>query len=125
VKLLLDEQYSPRIAEHLRARGYDATAVVAQPALAGLADWRLIAAAREEGRALLTENVRDFLPIATELARTGTPHSGITLANGRRFPRSRDGTGRLVEALHDLLVAHLQDDALADRVVWLGPTAEP
>lgn len=125
MKLLLDEQYSPRIAEHLRARGHDATAVTAQPALAGLADWRLIAAAREEGRALLTENVGDLLPIAAELARTGTPHAGIILANGRRFPRSRDGTGRLVEALHDLLVAHLRDDALADRVVWLEPAAEP
>ncbi len=124
MKLLLDEQYSPRIAEQLCARGHDVTAVVAQPALAGLADWRLIAAAREDDRALLTENVGDFLPIAAELARTGMPHAGIILANGRRFPRSRDGTGRLVEALHDLLVAHLQDDALADRVVWLGPAAE-
>ena len=124
MKLLLDEQYSPRIAEQLCARGHDVTAVVAQPALAGLADWRLIAAAREDDRALLTENVGDFLPIAAELARTGMAHAGIILANGRRFPRSRDGMGRLVEALHDLLVAHLQDDALADRVVWLGPAAD-
>ncbi len=122
--MLLDEQYSPRIAEQLRARGNDVTAVVAQPALAGLADGRLIAAAREDDRALLTENVGDFLPIAAELARTGMPHAGIILANGRRFPRSRDGTGSLVEALHDLLVAHLQDDTLADRVVWLGPAAD-
>lgn len=124
MKLLLDEHYRPLIAERLRARGHDATAVAGQLALAGLADWRLIAAAREEGRALLTENVGDFLSITAELARTGTPHAGIILANGRRFPRSRDGTGRLVEALHDLLVTHPQDDALADRVVWLGPAAE-
>lgn len=124
MKLLLDEHYSPRIAEHLRAQGHDVTAVVAQPALAGLADWRLIAAAREEGRALLTENVGDFMPIATELARTGTPQAGIILANPHRFPRSRDGIGRLAEALHDLLVEHPQD-AFVDRVVWLGPTAEP
>ena len=99
------------------------TAVAGQLALAGLADCRLIAAAREEGRAFLTENVGDSLSIATELARIGTPHAGIILANGRRFPRSRDGTGRLVDALHDLLIAHLQDDALADRVVWLGSNA--
>lgn len=124
MKLLLDEQYSPLIAEHLRARGYDATAVVAQPGLSGLTDWRLIAAARDEGRALLTENVGDFLPIAAELARTGTPHAGIILANGRRFPRSRDAAGRLIQALDGLLAANPQDDALADRVVWLGP-ADP
>jgi len=125
VKLLLDEHYSPRIAEHLRAQGHDVTAVVAQPALAGLADRNLIKAARRDGRALLTENVGDFMPIATELTRTGTPHAGIILANPHRFPRSRDGMGRLVEALHDLLVAHPQDDAFADRIVWLGPAAEP
>jgi len=33
--------------------------------------------------------------------------------------------GALVEALHDLLVAHPEDDALADRIVWLGPAAKP
>lgn len=125
MRLLLDEHYSPLIAEQLRARGHDATAVAGQPALAGLADWTLITAARRDGRALLTENVGDFMPIATELNRTGTPHAGIILANPHRFPRSRDGMGRLVEALHDLLVAHPQDDAFADRIVWLGPAAEP
>ncbi len=125
MKLLLDEQYSPRIAEQLRARGYDVMAVAGQPALAGLADWSLINAARQEGRALLTENVGDFQPIAAELARTGRPHAGIILANPRRFPRSRDATGRLVEALDGLLAAHPQDDGLADRVVWLEPAAEP
>ena len=54
MRLLLDEHYSPLIAEHLRARGHDVTAVVAQPSLAGLADRTLILAARRDGRALLT-----------------------------------------------------------------------
>ena len=125
MKVLLDEHYSPRIAEHLRAQGHDVTAVVAQPTLAGLADRTLIMAARRVGRALLTENVGDFVPIATEFARTGTPHAGIFLANPHRFPRSRGGIGRLVEALHELLVAHPEDDAFADRIVWLGPAAGP
>ena len=65
------------------------------------------------------------MPIATELARTGTHHAGIILANPRRFPRSRNDMSRLVEALHDLLVAHPQDDAFADRIAWLGPATEP
>lgn len=125
MRLLLDEHYSPRIAEHLRAQGHDVTAVVAQPAMAGLADRTLITAARRDGRALLTENVGDFVPIATELTRAGTPHAGIILANPHRFPRSRDGMGRLIEALRDLLLAHPEDDAFADRVVWLEPAAEP
>jgi predicted nuclease of predicted toxin-antitoxin system len=125
VKLLLDEHYSPRIAEHLRARGHDVKAVAAQPDLAGLADRTLITAARRDGRALLTENAADFMPIVTELTRAGTPHAGIILANPHRFPRSRDSMGRLVEALHDLLVAHPQDEAFADRIAWLGPAIKP
>jgi hypothetical protein len=125
VKLLLDEHYSPQIAERLRAQGHDVTAVAAQPALAGLADRALITAAHRDGRALLTENVGDFVLIATELGRTGTHHAGIILANPRRFRRSRNGMRRLVEALHDLLVAHPQDDAFTDRIAWLGPAAEP
>lgn len=125
MKVLLDEHYSPRIAEHLRAQGHDVTAVVAQPTPAGLTDRTLIMAARRDGRALLTENVGDFVPIATEFARTGTPHAGIILANPHRFPRSRGGIGRLVEDLHELLVAHPEDDAFADRIVWLGPAAGP
>ena len=46
----LGEHYSPRIAEHLRAQGHDVIAVAGQLALAGFAGWRLIAAARDEGR---------------------------------------------------------------------------
>lgn len=125
MKLLLDEHYSPRIAEHLRARGRDVTAVAADPALAGLGDRLLLTTAYRDGRALLTENVGDFMQLAMELAQTGTPHAGIILANPRRFPRSRHDMGSLVEAVHYLLVAHPGDDALAGRVVWLGPAAEP
>ena len=125
MKLLLDEHYSPRIAEHLRAQGHDVTSVVEQSALAGLADRTLITVARRDGRALVTENVGDLMPIATELARIGTAHAGIILTNRHRFPRSRDGMGRLVEALRDLLVAHPQDDAFTDRVVWLKSAGRP
>ena len=87
MKLLLDEHYSPRIADRLRDAGHDVTAV-AQSDLAGLRDRPLMAAAIREGRALVTENVGDFLPIAVELARVGTRHAGIIITNARHFPRS-------------------------------------
>jgi predicted nuclease of predicted toxin-antitoxin system len=121
VKLLLDEHYSPRIAEDLRAQGLDVTAVVQLSALRGLADRMLFTVARDSGRAVVTENVRDFIPIVTELARIGTSHSGLILTDSHRFPRSRDGMGRLTEALSVILVAHPQDEALRDRVIWLKP----
>ena len=122
MKLLLDEHYSPRVAENLRAQGHDVTAVAELSALTGLADRTLITVARDSGRALVTENVRDFIPIVTELARIGTSHAGIILTNSHRFPRSRDGMGRLAEALRDILVAHPKDEALKNRVVWLKPS---
>ena len=46
-------------------------AVASQPDLVGLTDLNLIAVARDEGRALVTENVGDLVPILTELARVG------------------------------------------------------
>ncbi len=119
MKLLLDEHFSPRIAEVLRGRGHDVTAV-AGSALAGLADRRLIAAAREDGRVLVTENVTDFQAIAVELAHVGANHAGIVFTSPRRFPRSVDGIGRLVEGLDLLLVAYSDADAFVDRIVWLG-----
>ena len=118
MKLLLDEHFSPRIAEVLRARGHDVTAVAGSE-LAGLADRRLTAAARDDGRVLVTENVADFKAIAVELAHVGANHAGIVFTSPRRFPRSVDGIGRLVEALEAVLVAHPPEDALGDRVVWL------
>lgn len=125
MKLLLDEQYSSRIADQLRARGHDVTAVGERRAQKGVADRPLIVSARQEGRALVTENVGDFQRIAADFARTGTPHAGIILANVHRFPRSRDGTGGLVRALHELLIPRPEDDALADQVVWLEPAGDP
>ena len=94
-------------------------AVASQPDLVGLTDRNLIAVARDEGRALVTENVGDLVPIVTELARVGRSYAGIILTNRHRFPRSRDGVGRLVEAQGRLLAANLRDDAFTDRVVWL------
>jgi hypothetical protein len=124
VRLLLDEHYSPRIAERLREQGHDVTAVAASDK-AGLADRPLLNAAREEGRALVTENVYDFIPITVELTHLEAHHPGIIFTNRHRFSRSRDGIGRLVDALDAILVAHPGDDALADRVVWLDAPATP
>jgi hypothetical protein len=118
VKLLLDEHFSPRIAEALRARGDDVAAVAGSD-LAGLADRQLVAAARDAGRVLVTENVTDFLAIAGELARVGAHHAGIVFTDPRRFPRSIGGVGRLVETLEGVVVAYPEENALADRVMWL------
>jgi hypothetical protein len=118
VKLVLDEHFSPRIAEALRTRGHDVVAVAGSD-LAGLADRQLVAAARDDGRVLVTENVADFLAIAGELARLAVGHAGIIFTSPRRFPRSIGGVGRLVETLEGVLLADPSENALADRVMWL------
>ena len=62
MKLLLDEMYSPAIAEQLRARGHDVASVhdPAYRALEGEPDEEVWAAASPTDRALVSENVQDF-----------------------------------------------------------------
>ena len=60
--LLLDEMYSPVVAEQLRARGHDAVSVhdPEYRYLEGAPDEEIFAAALAEERALVAENVPDF-----------------------------------------------------------------
>jgi hypothetical protein len=64
VKLLLDEHYSPAIARQLRTRGHDVMAVAERPDLVGLGDDELLARMAQEQRAIMTDDVKDFLPLA-------------------------------------------------------------
>jgi predicted nuclease of predicted toxin-antitoxin system len=111
LRLLLDEQYTPAIAEHLRDRGHDATAVKAEPDLRGLDDDPLLRAATADRRALMTNNVRDFVRLAREWQARGDEHYGLIFTDNT--------IGRFVEALDILLRAHPADDALRNRVHWL------
>ena len=61
--LLLDEMFSDAIAQQLRTKGYDVASVVAQPALVALPDDQILAYATAEGRALVTANIKDFMPL--------------------------------------------------------------
>jgi len=56
---------------------------------------------------------------------SASPHHGLIVTCHRAFPRSKDSTGRLVTALDTLLTSHPSDEALADRVVWLGSAGSP
>jgi predicted nuclease of predicted toxin-antitoxin system len=120
VKLLLDAHYSPAIAEQLRARGHDVVAAGDQDELRALPDDQLLAAATAEQRALVTNNVADFVPLIQRAAETGTRHFGLVLTSDRTLPRSARAIGRHVRALEKLLSAHPDADALADTTVWIG-----
>jgi Domain of unknown function (DUF5615) len=61
--ILLDEMFSGIIAEQLRAKGHDAQAVVTDPAFVSLPDDQVLTRATAAGRALVTTNIKDFIPL--------------------------------------------------------------
>lgn len=117
MKLIVDEMYTPAIAAQLRARGHDGLAVREVATLAGGSDEALLRWAQMAGRAVITENVRDFLALHAIYLQSGERHSGIILASNTRFPRAKASTtGALVIELDALLIATPNLDT---DVVWL------
>lgn len=121
MKLLIDEMFGATIAERLRdQRGHDVVAIAERDDLSGLPDADIFLAAQEEERAIVTENVRDFRPIAREWQAMGRIHFGLVLTTNRRFPRAQPRTaGRLVTALRDLLDAEAGRPVASNREIWL------
>jgi hypothetical protein len=93
--------FSPALARTLVGEGFDVLAVAGHPLLAALPDPQIAAWARESGRRVVTENVRDFAP----LLRHGDPPLRVLFTSSRRFPRSRSDPGPLLRALRDWLTS--------------------
>ena len=102
-RLLLDEMFSAVIAEHLRAKGHDVLAVVADPALTGLPDDQILAHAVSAGRALAAANIKDFIPLDARYRAASQPHAGLILVSARTFPQDRTYTAAITSALSALL----------------------
>lgn len=115
MNLLLDEMYSARLAEALRAASVDAT-TAAELGLAGRSDFDVFATAVADGYVLLTENVADFAQIAADHLTAGQHHPGVLIALSSRFSRRPAGRGALVAA-----VLAAATEPLEDRVVHLQP----
>ena len=101
--LLLDEMFSGTIAEHLRAKGHDVLAVVADPALIALPDEQILAHAASTGRALVTANIKDFVPLDARYRAASQAHAGLILVSVKTFPQDRSYTAALTSALSALL----------------------
>lgn len=118
VKLLLDVHHSPPAARRLRDKGHDVVAAAENPNLAALDDEELLRASTREGRALVTENARDFDRIARAWAAVGEHHSGVVFTSPRRYHRGSKGyPANLVRALTSLLDSPPPDTL--DWVHWL------
>jgi predicted nuclease of predicted toxin-antitoxin system len=123
VRLLLDEHLPPRIAVQLRLLGHDVVAVVERADLHRAGDATLWASARTEGRVMVTQDVGDFVRLASQDVAIGRPHPGLVLIHHRWFARNARAVGRLVTSLHALLAASPADDSLAGRIIWLEAEA--
>jgi predicted nuclease of predicted toxin-antitoxin system len=124
VKLLIDEMYSPVIAERLREAGHDAVSVSELADVVGQDDAQVCEAAAGAGRAVVTENAADFLVLARERTAAGRVAPSLVITTNQSFPRhSQAFLGRAIRALAAFSEAHPDDDAQAGAVYWLRPVA--
>jgi predicted nuclease of predicted toxin-antitoxin system len=102
LRLLLDEMFPSLIARELRSRGHDVVSVHESPG-SGASDEQVLDHAGSEGRAIVTENVRDYRPLAETLLAAGESHSGVVFTTSKRWPRTNPGA--LIAALDELLTS--------------------
>lgn len=117
MKALLDEQLSPQIAVLLRQAGYEVDAVAAREDLVGRSDQIIFEAASDEGRAVVTNNIKDFRPLAAQWLAQGKVHAGLIL-----LPSSRTRTRSAIAAVAAAIEIVLRDhpDGLSGSERWIG-----
>ncbi len=101
--LLLDEMFTDDIAQQLRTKGYEVISIVADPALAGLPDEQILAYATTEGRAVVTANIKDFVPLDTRYRAADQSHAGLILVSTKTFPQNRSFSYAVATALVALI----------------------
>ena len=90
-----------RIARRLRNAGLDVDAVAEHPSLRGLPDAEQLQRAADDGRALVTYDAGDLLPLAARRRASGQGHAGLVLLRSDRFPQG--DPDKIVRRLRRLL----------------------
>jgi hypothetical protein len=103
LRLLLDEMFPPTMASELCAKGHDVRAVGESPEFAGLADEDILIGATEAGRALVTANIKDFMPLDSRFRAAVRPHAGLIMVSSKTFPQNRNYVQAITSALDALL----------------------
>ena len=118
MRLLLDEMHSHVIGATLNESGHDVVAVVLEPALRGLADGDLLVFASSQRRALVTENVGDYMHLHKWWTAENRAHSGLVFTHPKSFQRAFLAyPGNLITALERLLADPEPDGD--SWIVWL------
>jgi len=117
MRAILDEQLSPQIAALLRQAGHDVDAVASREDLVGRSDQIVLEAARAEGRAVVTNNIKDFRPLAAQRLAQGKVHAGLILLPSSRT-RTRGAIAAVAAAIEIVLRNH--PDGLSGSERWVG-----
>jgi hypothetical protein len=104
VKLHLDEDLSPVIADILRRRGFDVSSAH-EVGATQLSDAQQLHHATHAERVLVTRNLRDFVVLAGDYIARGQAHAGMILIpaalRGNEFATIADAIERIVTANPD------------------------
>lgn len=101
-------------------RGFDVVAAADRTDLVGCSDRTLLEVASSELRAVVTNNIKDFRPLATERLARGLSHAGLILLPSSRT-RTRGAVGALADGIEAVLREH--PDGLSSSERWVGPLA--
>lgn len=114
IRVYLDEDVRPLLAEVLRQRGYDAVSSIELGRMQ-VADADHFEYAARDDRAILTFNLRDFIPLAKTSIQSGRRFAGLVVSEQLPF--------RVL--LHRVLrlLGTRQSDEVANRIVWLSDFA--
>ena len=110
IQLLLDEHIWVGLSEALTQRGYDVIHLN-DTGQRGIDDEPLLVFATAQGRAVLTYNIRHFVPLVRLWYEAGREHAGVILST--QLP-----PGELLRQIERLL-ATLSADTLKNTVRWL------
>jgi predicted nuclease of predicted toxin-antitoxin system len=110
IKIYLDEDVHPFVAQALRLRGWDALTTV-EAGRRSSTDRDQLAFAASQGYSLLTYNVGDFGRLHAELLAAGDTHAGIIVA-------TQDDPRRNIRALLRLLNSATAE-TMTDALIYL------
>ncbi len=113
MKLYLDENIPIVLCEALAAHGVDCL-TTQQAQNLGQSDDQQLAFASAQGRALLTFNSKDFLPLVQEWQKAHRRHAGLILSKEWPVPE-------LLRRFRRLLHQQQHNDDLTNLVLWLRP----